>query len=312
MERSAPILRIEKISLDDGPGLRTVVFFKGCPLRCAWCSTPESMSAFKERYYQTEKCALCARCVQACPSQALSVPAGGDRLVWDRTKCKSCFRCANVCPARATGVYGIDMTVKEVMRHILKDELFFYHSGGGVTLSGGSVMCHPEFAGELLTECKHSAINTSAELDMYGDYAKIAMLFPLLDSAFVDLKMMDAEMHRKWTGKENEPILSNIRMAAAEFGNVPIHARVPLIWGINDSADNLQKAAEFCASLSNCISLEFLPYHRLGRQTYQYLSREYMLSDLPTMEFQEAQTRISCLIGKKWPFTIKISGKTVE
>ena len=311
MERSAPILRIEKISLDDGPGLRTVVFFKGCPLRCAWCSTPESMNALKERYYQKEKCALCGRCVQSCPSQALSVQEEGDGLVWDGSKCKGCFRCVDVCPAGATGIYGVDMTVKQVMKHILKDELFFYHSGGGVTLSGGSVLCHPEFAVDLLMECKHSAINTSAELDMYGDYAKIAMLFPRLDSAFIDIKMMDAEMHKKWTGRGNESILSNIRMAAAEFPGVPIHARLPLIWGINDSADNLIKTAEFCASLSNCVSLEFLPYHRLGQQTYRYLGREYELNGLATMEYQEALSRVSCLIEKEWPFKIKISGKTV-
>lgn len=312
MERSATILRIEKISPHDGAGLRTVVFFKGCPLGCAWCSTPESQDVLPERYYQQEKCTLCRRCVQACPSQALSIPAGGKMVVWDRKKCSRCFQCVTACPAQATQIYGINMTVKDIMRHIHRDEVFYFHSGGGVTLSGGDVLCYPEFAKDLLAECKESAIHTAAELTMYGDYKRIAMLFPLLDAALIDLKLMNTKQHWQWVEQDNDGILANIRRASAEFGTVPMHMRVPLIAGINDGEENLTQTAAFCAQLPSCKTLEFLPYHRLGQETYRYLSRTYSLRSLQTMTPQEARNKIACLTRQGWPFQIKISGEPAE
>ena len=312
MEKTAPILRIEKISLQDGAGLRTVVFFKGCPLRCVWCSTPESQDPRPERYYQPAKCTRCMRCVQACPAGALSPSADGSAIVWEKERCIRCFRCAAVCPAKATRVYGEEMTVRQVMKHILRDEVFYFHSGGGVTLSGGDVLCYPEFSQELLAECRESAIHTSAELTMYGDYRRIAMLFPYLDTAMIDLKLMDSGLHQQWTEKGNEGILANICRAAEEFPNVPMHFRVPLIPGVNDSEDNLLRTAEFCASIPPCDTLEFLPYHKLGLETYHYLSRAYTLGSLPTMEYPQAYDRIACLLGKAWPFRIKISGEAVK
>lgn len=311
MEKKAPVLRIEKISLQDGSGLRTVVFFKGCPLRCKWCSTPESQYTLKERYYQNAKCSLCMRCVQACPSEALSVSEDGSRIVWDPEKCARCFRCAAVCPTGATRLYGRDMTVKEIMKHIRRDEIFYYYSGGGVTLSGGDVLCYPDFAAELLAECKDSAINTAAELTMFGPYERIAKVMPHLDTALIDLKMIDPEQHRHWTGKSNEGILENIRRASEEFPNIPFHVRVPLIWGVNDSEKNLRQTAAFCSTIPNCTELEFLPYHRLGQETYRYLSREYELSALPTMTQEDALQKIRCLTGRKWPFRIRIAGAAV-
>lgn len=305
---TAPILRIEKISLQDGAGLRTVVFFKGCPLRCAWCSTPESQDPCQERYYQKSKCTLCGHCVQACPSGALTVSPDGDGVLWDAGKCTRCFRCAAACPAKATRIYGESMTVGQIMRHIHRDEIFYFHSGGGVTLSGGDVLCYPEFARDLLAECRESAIHTSAELTMHAPYERIAMIYPLLNTALIDLKHMDAAQHEKWTGKSNESILENIRRAALDFPSVRIHVRVPLIWGVNDSEDNVRRTAEFCASLPHCETLEFLPYHRLGQATYQYLSREYELGDLPTMSVREAAEKTACLSGRAWPFEILISG----
>ena len=312
MEKTAPVLRIEKISMQDGAGLRTVVFFKGCPLRCAWCSTPESQDPRPERYYQQGKCTRCLRCVQKCPSGALSLSADGTRIDWNREKCTRCLQCAAVCPAQATRVYGQMMTVKQIMRNVLRDEVFYFHSGGGVTLSGGDVLCYPDFVKDLLAACKDSAIHTSAELTMYGDYSRIQKVMSGLDTALIDLKQMDPALHQKWIGKDNKLILENIRRASAEFPDVVFHMRVPLIPGVNDMKENIWNTAKFCEEIPNCKTLEFLPYHRLGQETYRYLDREYQMGDLQTMSVESAQERIACLLGEKWPFRLMISGETLE
>ena len=312
MEKTAPVLRIEKISMQDGAGLRTVVFFKGCPLRCAWCSTPESQDPRPERYYQQGKCTRCLRCVQKCPSGALSLSADGMRIDWNREKCTRCLQCAAVCPAQATRVYGQMMTVKQIMRNVLRDEVFYFHSGGGVTLSGGDVLCYPDFVEDLLAACKDSAIHTSAELTMYGDYSRIQKVMSGLDTALIDLKQMDPALHQKWIGKDNKLILENIRRASAEFPDVVFHMRVPLIPGVNDMKENIWNTAKFCEEIPNCKILEFLPYHRLGQETYRYLGREYQMGDLQTMSVESAQERIACLLGEKWPFRLMISSETLE
>lgn len=312
MEKTAPILRIEKIPLQDGVGLRTVVFFKGCPLRCAWCSTPESQDPCLERYYQRRKCTWCMRCVKACPSGALAASTNGDEIIWDKERCTRCFRCVAVCRAQATRIYGSQMTVKQIMQNILRDEIFYFHSGGGVTLSGGDVLCYPEFARDLLAECKDSAIHTSAELTMYGDYDRVKMVMENLDAALIDVKHMNPAQHEKWTGRDNRSILENIQRASEDFKNIAFHMRVPLIQGVNNSEENIRQTAGFCASIPNCRMLEFLPYHRLGQETYRYLSREYSMKELPTMEYQQAWDSMSCLIKEKWPFQIKILGGVVD
>ena len=312
MNKKALILRIEKVSSKDGKGLRTVVFFKGCPLQCAWCSTPESQLPLNEIYYQKESCILCGRCVAACPEHALSISNNDAEIIRDEKKCNNCLICAQVCPTRSFKVYGKEMTVEEVMKQIHKDEIFFYHSGGGVTLSGGDVLCQAEFARDLLSACKDSVINTSAELDMYGEYNRIKMLLPYLDSFYVDIKIMDPEMHKKWTGVDNRTILENIKRASADCNQNALHVRVPLIWDINDSRKNVLETAEFCRGLANCAELEFLPYHRLGLNTYRLLNREYKLDSLPAMDFDDAWQRVSFLCQSDWSFSIKISGQDIN
>lgn len=204
------------------------------------------------------------------------------------------------------------MTVDEVMKQIQKDEIFFFHSCGGVTLSGGDVLCQAEFASDLLSACKDSVINTSAELDMYGEYNKIKMLLPYLDSFYVDIKMIDPDMHKKWTGVDNRTILENIKRASADCKQNALHVRVPLIWDINDSRKNVFETAEFCRELTHCAELEFLPYHRLGQNSYKLLNRKYTLQTLSAMDFDDAWQRVSFLCQYDWPFSIKISGLDIE
>ena len=305
------VLRIERISPNDGFGLRSVVFLKGCPLRCAWCSTPESQSARPEWYYKQAKCLHCGRCIRACPAGALSVSADRTALVHDKAKCTECFRCAQVCPTHAVGTYGQMMTVEDVMQEIRKDTLFYFNSGGGVTLSGGDVLLQGDFAAAILRACKAECLHTMAELDLYGSYDRVQKLAPWLDACFVDLKHMDDTAHRRWTGVSNKTILENLLRLSAEFPALSLHIRVPLIPGVNDTEENLQATAAFCARLPSCRTLEFLPYHRLGTATYGYTQREYPLGDLAALTADEAARRVSCLPRQTWPFAIEVAGKVL-
>lgn len=315
MSLTARILRIEKISPNDGYGLRTVVFFKGCPLRCKWCSTPESQKKAMELYYRPVKCVFCGRCVEACPQKVLK--KGKDRILIDFRKetCADCLQCSQVCPTGALSVYGREMTVDQVMKEILKDEVFYFHSGGGVTLSGGDVLQQAEFAAELLKECRDNGIHTMAELDMYGDFSRVELLLPHLNALYIDIKHMNPQQHKYWTGADNAIILKNIKKTAAYFAarnrkNV-IHFRIPLIWGVNDSAENILETARFCEETGACTELEFLPYHRLGESTYGYLGQNYELAGKPKMSFEDAYKRVKILKAETLSFPVKISGKVI-
>lgn len=308
-ESTGTILRIEKISLHDGCGMRTVVFLKGCPLRCAWCSTPESQNCCPEVYYQAQRCTRCGNCIEACPTHALRMEESLGRVVRDAAACTSCKSCVDVCPSKARGIYGKEMTRSEVMQHIHRDEVFFYHSGGGVTLSGGDILLQAPFARDILMECRDSGIDTMAELDMYGDYENVALLLPHLDRFYVDIKLMDDRQHRRWTGHTNKGILENIRKAAAVCHKQALHVRVPLIPGVNDSRENIRQTAAFCRELESCAALEFLPYHRLGQATYTYLERDYAFASLPSLSQEDVAARVGFLKEGKLPFPVYISGE---
>lgn len=307
--KKAVILRIEHTSISDGAGMRTVVFFKGCPLRCAWCSTPESHNAFREVRYKKERCTGCRRCLAACVHGALSADPGTGAMVRDPKKCVNCLACAAACLYGAMRVYGREMTVREVMREIEKDAVFYFHSGGGVTLSGGDVLLWTDFAEELLLECGASGIDTAAELDLFGPWENAARIIPLLSHFFADLKLMDADKHRAWTGQDNGTILENLKRADEICAPGAIRVRVPLIRGVNDDAENLQKTADFCAGLKNMTALEFLPYHRLGIHAYEQLFRPYALQDEPRMDREEARDRVAFLAGQDLPFALLLDGE---
>lgn len=308
MERKATILRIERLSLSDGRGMRTVVFFKGCPLHCAWCSTPESQSMEREVYYLKERCTECGACILACPQNALSFDSETKRVKRSHTLCKQCFQCVEVCNYRAQQIYGKEMTVKEVMREIQKDEMFFFYSGGGVTLSGGDVFCQTDFAEELLLACEDACIHTAAELDLFTSFEQVKRLVPHLQMFYTDVKCMDSNRHKKWTGQENGIILENIRRADKICARKAIHVRVPLVEGINDDPENIRKTAEFCAELENCSELEFLPYHRLGLHAYRQLERTYALEEKASMNRLDVYQKMGFLCEQQWSFDIAISG----
>jgi pyruvate formate lyase activating enzyme len=223
------VLRIERASIVDGHGLRTVVFLKGCPLICAWCSTPEG--------------------------QHPGVETAGDVT------------------------YGRTMTVGEVMAEISKDEVFFFHSGGGVTLSGGEPLTQAGFAAAILRESRHRGIDTALETSLAAPYAELAKLLPYLGTLYADIKHMDDAAHREHCGASNGEVLANIARVAREGRGVRVVVRVPLVPGINDSDENLAATARFCVE-HGIGAIELLPYHRLGVPTYGRLGREYPLAGL--------------------------------
>ena len=290
------ILRIERASIHDGSGLRTVVFFKGCPLNCSWCSTPESKHFESEKGFAEELCLACGRCIEACPSNAISLSQDNQAVVTDRNLCDNCFSCADVCPSHAVKAYGKEMTVSAVMDEVKKDEIFFYHSGGGITLSGGEPLSQSSFAAALLKESKKLGINTTIESCLHGHYNSMEKLLPWLDTIYVDIKQMDGIIHREWTGQDNQLILDNLVKIDRSDSSPTIIIRVPLVPGFNDGDENLLATLQFCKGLNNLKGIEVLPYHRLGIDTYRYLDQNFShCSDIAPPSAERLSERIAFL-----------------
>jgi pyruvate formate lyase activating enzyme len=249
-EERGVVLRIERGSTHDGEGFRTVVFLKGCPLRCWWCSTPEGQS------FETEN-------------------ADGKE-------------------------YGRTMTVGEVMKEVRKDAAFFFHSGGGVTLSGGEVLSQPEFSLALLKSSRENCINTAVETSFYAPWSLIREMIPFVNTAFVDIKIFDPEKHEKICGVDNTPIMENLSRTNEVEGPLNLIVRIPLIPGINDGPDELAQIGKFCAGLKHLRGVQLLPYHRLGTDTYRKLGRTYPLSDIqpPAQEYMQRRREMMSLYVK--------------
>ena len=292
---SAPVkgnvLRIEKTSIHDGEGLRTVIFLKGCPLQCLWCSTPESQSSSPEIGYIKEKCVLCGTCVSICPQKALSIDEEKEMVFIDRVKCDGCMLCVKKCLYSALKGYGARMTSKQVLHEISKDEVFYFHSGGGVTISGGEPLDQVEFVREILTGCRERGINRALETSFFASWDKIESLLPLLNLLYVDLKHVDQEQHKQLTGVDNKVILENIKRADASSYDFDLILRTPLIPGLNDSDEAIMKSAEFVKGLRKIKFMEFLAYHRLGTETYRNMGLEYPLQEIKTPSFEYMKER---------------------
>jgi pyruvate formate lyase activating enzyme len=278
---SVLLLRIEKSSIHDGEGLRTVVFLKGCNLRCLWCSTPESQHTEIEIGFDTTRCRDCGVCIEKCRNRALSRRYDG-RIILDKNYCSQCLLCQDICPYQALYYYGCKVSVADVFDEILKDEVFYFHSGGGVTISGGEPLLHSDFVVELFKHCKNHGINTALETSFCLPWNQAAKPLPYLDTLFVDLKHSDSHFHEQITGVKNDAVLANIILADNNPELFEIVMRLPLIPALNDDEQNLRKTAALAASLTKLKYLEILPYHRLGSGVYTKLGREYVLRDLPT------------------------------
>ncbi|MFC1904227.1 glycyl-radical enzyme activating protein [Chloroflexota bacterium] len=274
---------IQRYSVHDGPGIRTVVFLKGCPLGCLWCSNPECQSINTELIIYSSQCNGCAKCVPACPQGATSLSADNVISI-DRQKCNLCMKCIEACPTRAIRTSGDSMDVNQVMEEVRRDEVFYRHSGGGVTVSGGEPLFQWQFTLAFLRACKEENINTALETCGYASWDIMNGVLPFVDMVLFDIKHTDSQKHKEYTGKSNNLILLNAHRLG-ESGK-RLWVRLPLIPGYNDSPENLLATAALAKEIK-AEKVSILPYHELGTPKNEGLDREYPLKDmvLPDDEF---------------------------
>lgn len=277
---SGMLLRIERASIHDGQGLRTVLFLKGCPLNCAWCSTPESQRHEPERAYNPALCTTCGSCIRSCPAGALSLDEENKIISCDLSICNTCFHCVDNCPQKAIIRFGSKITVEEALQEISRDEIFYFHSGGGVTIGGGEPLSQPAFVAALLRKCKSIGIHTAIESSFHAPTENILKVLPWLDQAFVDIKHMDKTIHAQWTGEESSLILNNINCVDTSNFPLTLIIRIPLVPGFNDSDKNLKETIQFCNGLKKLSIIELLPYHRLGVSRYSHLGIAYRCPEI--------------------------------
>lgn len=270
------IFNIQKFSINDGPGIRTTVFFKGCPLNCIWCHNPESKSVKPEVFYNARKCIGCGKCVVSCPDSCHEISNG--EHVFHREKCIACGKCAEVCVTGALEMAGYEVTVDEALKTVMQDKVFYENSGGGLTLSGGEPMLQFDFAYELLRKAKEQGLHTCMETCGFTPKERMEEISKLVDIFLFDYKIADEEKHKKYTGVSNQIILENLKLI--DSLGVKTVLRCPIIPGINDTADHFQGIADTANSLENIMEVNIEPYHPLGKGKSELLDKEYLLGDL--------------------------------
>jgi len=273
------VFDIQRYSIHDGPGIRTLVFMKGCPLDCQWCCNPEGQKYHPEIRFIASKCVgeeKCkAPCATACPNNAISLLRSKPKT--DRELCQSCGRCAEACLYEARHLSGRKVTVEELLKEVKKDEPFYLNSGGGVTLGGGEPLVQFEFAREFLKRCKEHHLHTAIETCGYAPWAHLGKTLEYVDVIYYDIKHMDPAKHKELTGVSNDLILENARQLLATRKDQVI-IRVPIIPGVNDSEENIKATAMFVAEGGGRM-MELLPYHRFGVAKYDQLDRKYELRE---------------------------------
>jgi len=273
--KSGIVFNIQKFSVNDGPGIRTTVFLKGCPLKCIWCHNPESQSIEKEMLFSKSKCVSCMLCLKKCPRGAHSVFNG--EHIFDREKCVACGECT-VCPTGALELAGEERTSDEIICEVLKDKVFYDNSGGGMTLSGGEPMFQFEFTRELLIKARENSIHTSLETCGFAPREHYLELLPYVDLFLFDYKETSPEKHREYTGVTNELILDNLKLISDNGGKIIL--RCPIIPGCNDRDEHFDGIADIANRTRGVTEINVEPYHPLGAGKSEMLGREYQLSGL--------------------------------
>ncbi len=257
---SGVVFDVKRFAIHDGPGIRTTVFFKGCPLRCTWCHNPEGIAPQPELSFRENRCVGCGACAESCASRAVTLVNG--RAATDREACTQCGSCAQVCPTAAREIVGKSVSVRELVRELERDRVFYEESGGGVTVSGGEPLMQPEFLRALLEVCRARGLHTAVDTSCYAGWETFESLRGLVDLFLCDIKHMDGETHQRIAGVDNTRVLDNIRRLAAADGQMTI--RMPVIPGLNDDERNIKATGAFVASLPGVTRIDILPYNEGG------------------------------------------------
>lgn len=284
IERKAFIFNKQKYNMYDGPGVRTMIFFKGCPLRCQWCSNPEGMERKYQIMFKTANCVNCGACAQVCPVGIHRISAEGIHEIDRSINCIGCGRCVENCIPSALKVAGACERISELMDYIEEDRFFYEQSGGGVTLGGGEVTAQPEAALNLLMACRQSGIHTAIETCGYTKKENILKLAEFVDLFLFDMKHIDSDRHFQLTGVRNELILANLTELLRRRYNVKV--RMPMLKGINDSKEEIQRTIEFLLpyrNYKNFVGIDLLPYHKLGVNKYKQLGMDYPIEGDPSL-----------------------------
>ena len=271
------IFDIKRFAIHDGPGIRTTVFFKGCPLSCWWCHNPEAIDPQPELILFESKCIACGECFKVCAQKAHEARADGSR-VYHREECVLCGECVEVCYAGALAMQGKEVTVEEVMGEITRDVPFYDNSNGGITLSGGEPMLQPEFALALVKQCRGEGLHVAMDTSGHVPWRVFEKVLSYVDLVLYDIKQIDDTRHQTHTGISNKLNLDNLKRVG-DYG-VPVEIRMPIIPGINDAPEDITRAGQFLSGIKGIIGVELLPYHGLGEPKYVRLGREYKLPGL--------------------------------
>lgn len=283
---SSLIFDVKRYAINDGPGIRVTVFFKGCPLSCAWCHNPESQSPLVQKMYSKDKCIACLACVEACEQQACTLTPDG--IVTDTDLCVLCGKCAEVCPSKATEISGKQWLVKDIVEIISREKPLLDESGGGVTFSGGEPLMHPELLNTLLDACGQRGIHRCVDTTGMALSENLLKLAPKVELFLYDLKLMDSARHRQHTGVPNDQILNNLILLAESGATIII--RIPLIKNVNDDDENIEQTAAFIANLpGEPKTINLLPFHNAAAKKHEKLGQQYdsALLGEPSLERQE-------------------------
>jgi pyruvate formate lyase activating enzyme len=265
------VFNIQHYSIHDGPGIRSTVFLKGCPLRCLWCQNPESQEAVPEVLFVAEKCEGCGACIAACPAGAIGLQEGRARTY--RARCTGAGRCAEACPHEARSLMGKRMSAEAVLEDVMADAVFYQGSGGGITLSGGDPLAQPDFAAAICLLAKEVGLHTALDTSGYAPWPVLERVLAHVDMILYDFKCMHDEKHKRFTGVSNRPILANAKRVREQFPHVAFLARFAVIPGYNDDGDNVRQTAAFLRGLGRVAAVHLLPYHNFGEAKYERLER---------------------------------------